>query len=86
MLAVPAASAHERTVANLLIQAGRYHTRGMRCYYFAGPLLFWLFGPLFLPLYLLCGGVSADNRFERAADRYAQTGNGWWPWSRAAQA
>ena len=44
-----------------------------------------LFGPLFLPLYLLCGGVSADNRFERAADRYAQTGNGWWPWSCAAQ-
>ena len=45
-----------------------------------------VFGPLFLPLYLLCGGVSADNRFERAADRYAQTGNGWFPWSRAAQA
>src|SRR3546814_14227760 len=28
-------------------------------------------GPLFLPLYLLCGGISARNRFERAADRYA---------------
>ena len=38
-------------------------------------------GPLFLPLYLLCGGVSARNRFERAADRYARHGNGWWPWS-----
>ena len=37
-------------------------------------------GPLFLPLYLLCGGVSARNRFERAADRYAQCGRGWWPW------
>ena len=37
-------------------------------------------GPLFLPLYLLCGGVSVRNRFERAADRYAQTGRGWWPW------
>ena len=37
-------------------------------------------GPLFLPLYLLCGGVSVRNRFERAADRYAQTGAGWWPW------
>lgn len=36
-------------------------------------------GPLFLPLYLLCGGVSVRNRFERAADRYAQTGRGWWP-------
>ncbi len=36
-------------------------------------------GPLFLPLYLLCGGVSVRNRFERAADRYALTGRGWWP-------
>lgn len=37
-------------------------------------------GPLFLPLYLLCGGISVRNRFERAADRYASTGRGWWPW------
>ena len=37
-------------------------------------------GPLFLPLYLLCGGVSVRNRFERAADRYAREGHGWWPW------
>ena len=38
-------------------------------------------GPLFLPLYFLCGGISVRNRFERAADRYALTGRGWWPWS-----
>jgi hypothetical protein len=38
-----------------------------------------LLGPLFLPLYAICGGVSAHNRFERAADRYA-AGGGWWPW------
>ena len=37
-------------------------------------------GPLFLPAYLLCGGVSVRNPFERAADRYAMTGKGWWPW------
>jgi len=37
-------------------------------------------GPLFLPLYLLCGGISVRNRFERAADRYACLGRGWWPW------
>lgn len=37
-------------------------------------------GPLFLPLYLACGGVSVRNRFERAADHYARTGSGWWPW------
>jgi len=43
-----------------------------------------LLGPFFLPLYLLCGGVSVRNPFERAADRYAMHGRGWWPWSRAA--
>lgn len=37
-------------------------------------------GPLFLPAYLLCGGISVRNPFERAADRYALTGKGWWPW------
>jgi hypothetical protein len=38
-------------------------------------------GLLFLPLYLVCGGISVRNPFERAADRYARTGRGWWPWS-----
>jgi hypothetical protein len=37
-------------------------------------------GPLFLPLYFACGGINARNRFENAADRYALTGRGWWPW------
>lgn len=36
-------------------------------------------GPLFLPAYLLCGGVSVRNPLERAADRYAMLGRGWWP-------
>jgi hypothetical protein len=31
-------------------------------------------GPLFLPTYLLCGGISVRNPFERAADRYAADG------------
>jgi hypothetical protein len=39
-------------------------------------------GPLFLPLYLACGGIGVRNRFERAADHYARTGGGWWPWSK----
>lgn len=39
-------------------------------------------GILFVPLYFACGGVSARNRFEQAADRYATTGKGWWPWPR----
>lgn len=36
-------------------------------------------GPFFLPVYLLSGGISVRNPFERAADRYAATGKGWWP-------
>lgn len=43
-------------------------------------------GALFLPLYLLCGGISPRNRFEQAADRYALSGHGWWPWPRATEA
>lgn len=42
-------------------------------------------GPLFLPLYLICGGIRASNRFEYSADRYAHTGRGWWPWARDAR-
>lgn len=47
----------------------------------AHVLQYMALGPLFLPLYLLCGGVSVRNRFERAADRYASTGRDWWPWA-----
>jgi len=42
-------------------------------------------GPLFLPLYLACGGIGVRNRFERAADRYARTGHGWWPWPKPGE-
>ncbi len=38
-------------------------------------------GLFFLPIYFICGGVSVKNRMERAADRYALTGRGWWPWA-----
>lgn len=44
-----------------------------------------LLGPLFLPVYLACGGVSVRNPFERAADRYALHGHGWWPGRTAAR-
>ena len=39
-------------------------------------------GLLFPVLYFACGGVSVRNRFEQAADYYARTGIGWWPWPR----
>lgn len=40
---------------------------------------YFVLGPLYLPVYLACGGISARNPFERAADRYARLGHGWWP-------
>lgn len=46
----------------------------------AHVLQYMVLGPFFLPLYLLLGGVSVRNPLERAADRYALTGRGWWPW------
>lgn len=48
----------------------------------AHVLQYMVLGPLFLPLYMACGGIGVRNRFERAADRYAATGAGWWPWPR----
>lgn len=49
----------------------------------AHVLQYMALGPLFLPLYLACGGIGVRNRFERAADRYARSGRGWWPWPAA---
>jgi len=48
----------------------------------AHVLQYLVLGPLFLPVYFACGGISHRNRFEQAADRYALTGAGWWPWPR----
>ncbi|MFC6838800.1 hypothetical protein [Xanthomonas theicola] len=45
----------------------------------AHVLQYLLLGPLFLPVYFACGGVSVRNPLERAADRYALHGHGWWP-------
>lgn len=47
----------------------------------AHVLQYMVLGPLFLPVYVLCGGVSVRNPFERAADRYALEGRGWWPFN-----
>ena len=48
----------------------------------AHVLQYMALGPLFLPLYFLCGGISVHNPFEHAADRYAMSGRDWWPWAR----
>lgn len=47
----------------------------------AHVLQYMALGPFFLPAYLLCGGVSVRNVFERAADRYAREQRGWWPFA-----
>jgi hypothetical protein len=46
----------------------------------AHVLQYMALGPVFLPVYFACGGIGVGNRFERAADRYARSGRGWWPW------
>jgi uncharacterized membrane protein len=65
MISTPVEVVSSATVSNLLIRAGRYHTRGMRCYYYAAPLLFWLFGPLYLVL-ASCGLVVALYFLDRS--------------------
>ena len=49
MINVPLSLDHKpisaRHVAIYLNRAGAYHSIGMRAYYFAVPLVFWLFGP-----------------------------------------
>lgn len=51
-------------VANRLNQAGNMIAVGMRAYLFAIPLVFWLFGPLFLFLSTI-GLVITLNRLDR---------------------
>ncbi len=36
------------------------------------------FGPFYIPAYLLRGGISASNPFERGANNYSNGGD-WWP-------
>jgi uncharacterized membrane protein len=51
-------------VANRLIQAGNMISLGMRAFLFAIPLVFWLFGPVFLFLSTI-GLVITLNRLDR---------------------
>jgi uncharacterized membrane protein len=67
MISAPPEAASPPMVAKLLIQAGRFHTRGMRCYYYAGPMLFWLFGPEWLVL-ATCGLVVALYFLDRSPE------------------
>jgi uncharacterized membrane protein len=54
MVGIPASEAHGQLspfhVAAKLNQAGKFYSIGMRAYFATVPLVFWLFGPLFLVL------------------------------------
>jgi len=52
-------------VATHLNRAGRFHSMGMRAYYFLVPLVFWLFGPHFM-LVATVGLILVLYRIDRA--------------------
>lgn len=77
MISVPLSMKHRpispEHVAMHLNRAGSYHSIGMRTYYFAVPLLFWLFGPHFMlgSTLILIGVMFHIDRTPRAlADDY----------------
>ena len=69
MINVPLAMNHKAIspahVAVHLNRAGRFYSLGMRAYYFAVPLLFWIFGPLFM-LAATVGLILVLSRLDRA--------------------
>ena len=69
MLNVPDSSAHHnltpQAVARRLNRAGNLFAVGMRAFFFAVPLVFWLFGPIFLVI--ATGGlILALQRLDRS--------------------
>jgi uncharacterized membrane protein len=52
-------------VARRLNRAGNHFATGLRAFFFAVPLVFWLFGPAFLVLATL-GLVAALHRLDRS--------------------
>lgn len=70
MVNVPGPTSHPalapEAVADRLNGAGRHFATGMRAFFFAVPLVFWLFGPVFL-LIASAGLVIALHRLDRTA-------------------
>ena len=75
MINVPTAQNHKsitpQHVAIHLNRAGQFYSLGMRAYYFAVPLLFWLFGPHLMLLATL-GLVFVMYRLDRAPKLLAE--------------
>ena len=80
----PGDSSHRRIARLRVFDPMRARQRRLRAHQSGVPsthlFIPWRLAP-FPPLYLLHGGVRASNRFELAADRFAATGRGWWPWA-----
>ena len=62
-------------VAQLLNRSGRYYSLGMRAYYLSVPLVFWLFGPLYLVAASI-GLVIVLYHVDRAPDVTGSTPQG----------
>jgi uncharacterized membrane protein len=75
MINVPLAMNHKAIspahVAVHLNRAGRFYSLGMRAYYYAVPLLFWVFGPLFM-LAATVGLIMVLYRLDRAPQVLAE--------------
>lgn len=75
MINVPRSDAHldlePERVAERLNRAGTYFSIGMRAYFFAVPLVFWLFGPPFLVAATL-GVVAALSFLDRSSSSRAR--------------
>jgi uncharacterized membrane protein len=57
----------EALIVTLMNRAGAYYTLGMRAYYFAVPLVFWLFSPLLMvgATIVLLGVLYANDRIPQ---------------------
>jgi len=70
MINIPAKDLPEvlspQNVARRLNRAGNYFAAGLRAFFFAVPLVFWLFGPVFL-VFATAGLVFALHRLDRSA-------------------
>lgn len=79
MINVPLARNHKmispKHVAIHLNRAGKFYSMGMRAYYFAVPLVFWLFGPHFMLLSTLAL-IMTLYRLDRAPKILAEDYSG----------
>jgi uncharacterized membrane protein len=54
-----------QAVAAQIDEAWRYQGLGVRCYYFAAPLVFWLFGAIWFVLAAMCS-IAVMHHFDTA--------------------